>query len=321
MNNHIQHILAAWLPEKDNSDWVAGFVYQTQGPCYRKTGALMLFSGDGQQLGLLSGGCLEADLMRRARMVMQTQSIQTQRYDASDDNDLSFQLGIGCGGIVDIVLLPVTKQNNYLGLVELIESLQARTTLRYQLNFEPPLAITSAKVEPAETKFKNHCSDQQLAIYCEPLTHLLIVGGGIDARPLAQLAVDLGWLVSLCDPRPANARAEHFQSSTKVTRDIDSLSTYCQQESINAAVVMSHSISMDAAALAQLQLVSLNYLALLGPTHRKQQVLEAAELHDGDFSCDLFGPAGFDIGGELPESIALSILAQCHAELEGKRLN
>ena len=316
MNNHIQHILTAWLPEKDHKDWVAGFVYQTQGPCYRKTGALMLFSGDGQLLGLLSGGCLEADLMRRASMVMQTQSVQTQCYDASDDNDLSFQLGIGCGGIVDIVLLPVTQQNNYLGFVALLESLQARQTSHYQLDFKHALGMQSAKVVQAKTKFQNHCSNQQLSIFCEPLTHLLIVGGGIDARPLAQLAIDLGWLVSLCDPRPANARAEHFPTNTNVTRDIESLSDYCQQASINAAVVMSHSIAIDAAALAQLQAVALSYLALLGPTHRKQQVLDVAELNDNDFSCHLFGPAGFDIGGELPESIALSILAQCHAELE-----
>ena len=79
---------------------------------------------------------------------------------------------------------------------------------------------------------------------------------------------------------------------------------------------MTHNLTLDAGAIASLQaLPSLQYMALLGPSARKQQVLEIAGLNDALLKVPLAGPAGLDLGGELPESIALAILAECHARL------
>src|SRR5678816_4615979 len=49
---------------------VLATVARTLGSTYRKAGAQMLIAGDGRAAGLLSGGCLESDLMERARMVL-----------------------------------------------------------------------------------------------------------------------------------------------------------------------------------------------------------------------------------------------------------
>ena len=72
MSNHLSHLLAQWYPERDNLDWVLATIYDTHGPCYRKPGAMMLFSSQGHQLGMLSGGCLESDIGVNARKVIQT---------------------------------------------------------------------------------------------------------------------------------------------------------------------------------------------------------------------------------------------------------
>ena len=74
MSNHVNHLLAQWLPLKNKHKWVLGFIFKTEGSCYRKAGAMMLFSDAGHQLGILSGGCLESDIVKKAQRVMTTGS-------------------------------------------------------------------------------------------------------------------------------------------------------------------------------------------------------------------------------------------------------
>ena len=99
-----------------------------------------------------------------------------------------------------------------------------------------------------------------------PPPHLLIVGGGVDAQPLAALAKNLGWTLSLWDSRPANARRDYFLSVDHILRQPlhqlleDKFATHW-----DAAVVMCHNLELDAQAIKVLQGSSLKYLALLGP--------------------------------------------------------
>ena len=95
----------------------------------------------------------------------------------------------------------------------------------------------------------------------------------------------------------------------------EDLVAYIEAEKVDAAVIMSHNVDIDAEGLSCCQNTGLNYVALLGPRHRYQQVLERAGLDEAALSCPVSAPAGLDIGGQLPESIALSILAECHAVL------
>ena len=82
---------------------------------------------------------------------------------------------------------------------------------------------------------------------------------------------------------------------------------------------MTHNLDMDAAALQSLQHSSARYIGLLGPVHRKQKVFKKANLDQ--VSAPVFGPMGLDIGGDLPESIALATLAECHQVLNARALN
>ena len=90
------------------------------------------------------------------------------------------------------------------------------------------------------------------------------------------------------------------------------LTTFAADKDVNAAILMSHNVTIDAHALHALAESPLHYMALLGPTHRKQQVMEQANINQTKMPFVFAGPAGLDIGGTLPESIALSILAECH---------
>lgn len=324
MGNHISHILSAWIELKDTTDWVLGTVISTEGSSYRKPGAMMMFSGEGHQLGLLSGGCLESDIQQHARRVMLTGKPAQLEYDGNDEDDISFQLGIGCGGVVRILLQPVSASNGYLQLEEVFRALTAQRTGYYHVDLsqrfnEATNRFQAQAVGQSEsTSLITPIETPELRVPVRPLPHLLIAGGGVDARPLARIATDLGWSVTVWDPRPANAREEFFTGVTHLVRDgLEALANHASIYPVNAAVIMTHSLSLDAAALSLIAGLSPAYAALLGPTHRRQEVLAKSSLETSAVAQDLAGPAGLDLGGELPETIALAILAECQAKLSG----
>jgi xanthine/CO dehydrogenase XdhC/CoxF family maturation factor len=312
MSNQLADMLAAWRASPPDLPWVLGTVFKTKGSAYRKAGAMMLVNGLGQQFGLLSGGCLESDIVRNARRVMHDGQPRTAVYDGSDEDDLSFQLGIGCGGTVHIMLQALTAEND-LGLHDLADALARREPGCYYQQIGGERAYFRAG-EPGSGE-RSRIDDGWLITPICPEPHLLVVGGGVDARPLVQIAKTLGWRVSLADPRPANARAEHFPAADQILRDITALADYTATARVDAAVLMAHSIDIDSAGLRQLHASELRYLALLGPRHRYRKVLDCAGLGESELGCPISAPAGLPIGGQLPESIALSILAECHAVL------
>ena len=326
MSNHLISLLQHWYPKRDATEWVLGTVYKTEGPCYRKPGAMMLFNGLGQQFGMLSGGCLESDIQTHARRVMQQQQTVTLCYDGSDEDDLSFQLGIGCGGTVHILLQPITAENKYLQLDQVYQALVSRQAGYYHQRIEGSTAHTEGCFEPLDdfpqrtkAQLQQRDGTDWLLTPIQPPPHLLVVGGGIDARPVVSIAAQLGWQITIWDPRPANGRREFFPDATMVLRgDATELCRFAAKESVSAAILMSHNIGLDAAALKALNPAGLSYLALLGPLNRRAQVLTQAGLSEACLNAPMAGPAGLDIGAELPESIALAILTECHATLAGR---
>ena len=92
MSNHVNHLLSQWLPLKDKHKWVLGFIFKTEGSCYRKAGAMMLFSDAGHQLGILSGGCLESDIVKKAQRVMTDGVSRTAVYDDEDEEDMEEEI-------------------------------------------------------------------------------------------------------------------------------------------------------------------------------------------------------------------------------------
>ena len=323
MANHLEQLLDHWFEQRDALEWVLGTVYKTEGSCYRRAGAMTLFNSLGQQFGLLSGGCLEKELRWQAARVMQSHQAVTLCYNDSDDDDLSIQTKTGCGGTVWILLQPVLPDQDYLGLLTLRNLLQQQHIADFWQRIPEQGEIEAKVLRDTKGAALNHGSlrtvDGQpwLVTSINPAIHLLVVGGGEDARPLAALAKNMGWRVTLCDPRPAYARTDHFPRVNTILRGkVGRLSEEAGLKHCAAAVIMTHNLTLDTEAMVALQsLPSLKYVALLGPESRKQKVLNAAGLNESSLVTPIAGPAGLRLGGELPESIALSILAECHAVL------
>ncbi|MCQ3830394.1 XdhC family protein [Microbulbifer elongatus] len=331
--NHLSTLLDLWFSNRDSRGWVLGTVYRTRGPSYRKAGSMMLCDDLGRHYGLLSGGCLESDIQRHALKALRTGKAATLRYDGSDEDDVAFQLGIGCGGEVEILLQPITAESNYLQLAELRNRLKQRQAVAFR-QLIPANGETCAELRPLHNEAEKSGFPSQRPVLAEsngnlwlntplfPAPHVLIVGGGIDARPMAQQFNAQGWQVSLCDPRPANARPAYFPNCISYRCHPDALPETLDLTSIDAAVAMSHNLNLDAAAIRLLHQYPLRYLGLLGPISRRDRVLAQSGLSSEEQKKLIRGvlraPIGLDLGGELPESIALATCAEIHSVLHGK---
>lgn len=316
-SNHFFHVLEQWLPYKDTANWVLAAVTNTCGPVYRKTGALMLLSDSGQQLGLLSGGCLEADLSLQARKVIALGKSISVHYDAQDEENIAWRLGIGCGGAAHILLHPCHRQNNYLQLEQVYSQLKGQQAVRFTLDLHHARAEFTPCLRDFTLRQSGQINNAALTCLINPLPHLLILGSGVDMLPLCHLALNLGWRVSLADARLSAAKRGYFPPNINaLAQSLDQLSDEFIAQ-VDAVVIAHHSLQQDACALAALQQRYLPnpYVGLLGPAARKARVLEQASLTEAQLRYPVAGPMGLALGGELPESIALAVLAECHGRL------
>lgn len=322
MANSIAQLLALWSTQKDTMKWVLATIIETDGSSYRKAGAMMLFNDLGQYYGLLSGGCLESDIMRQARRCWDNGKNRIIEYDMREEEDLAWQLGIGCGGMVKILLQAVGATNDYLSLEKLHQLLLKRQYVYYRQavdeNFPKNAILKENDIDQfipglqrldAATSFNHKLSPPPL---------IAVFGGGVDAKPVATIAFEMGWQVLLVDPRVGYAKLEHFPTVLNIERGaIETLASKAWLQQISVAFVLTHNIKLDAQALSLLQNSSASYVGLLGPKHRTVRVLDTAGISMHELKKTLANPVGLKLGGELPESIALSMLAEAHAYLEG----
>src|SRR5689334_7832155 len=82
-------------------------VVNVRGSSYRSPGARMLITDDGRWVGSISGGCLEGDALRKARLVMQSNVASTVTYDTREESNQNLGIGLGCNGVIDVLIEPI----------------------------------------------------------------------------------------------------------------------------------------------------------------------------------------------------------------------
>ena len=328
-------------------------VVHIEGSSYRRPGARMLVTEDGQLTGAISGGCLEGDALRKALLVMTQQQPVVVTYDTTDEDDAKLGIGLGCNGIIQILIEPVSPQKADNAIELLREFLRQRQTAVLVTIFSltkkradgqgTGILVTKDKIvscfnsnflknnsliENARAALSTRSStittfttDQQYSAFIEvmqPAVSLVIVGAGNDAVPLVQFANILGWRVTVADGRPNYATADRFPTADRVTvcKPDNILSDFSADE-LTAVVLMTHNYNYDLSALRVLLSSKVKYVGSLGPRKKLQRIL--SELTDEGLKINeaqllnLFGPVGLDIGAETSEEIALSIIAEIKA--------
>ena len=331
-------------------------VVHVEGSSYRRAGARMLITEDGQLTGAISGGCLEGDALRKARLVMAQNKSMLVTYDTTDDDDAKFGVGLGCNGIIHILIEPIfaDKQTNPIALfkqflskrlpVVLItifsmgdkQATQPGTCLILTQQEElqgyfPDEDIKDALLEDARHVLKNGNSVTKTYLYgdkftcfielLQPTVSLVVFGAGNDAIPMVQMADVLGWHVTLIDGRANYAVSARFPLAKKIIiAKPEQALAQIDIDSRTIFVLMTHNYNYDMAMLKQLLPLELTYVACLGPKKRLNRMLD--ELRDEGLNItsqqlkSIYGPAGLDIGSETSDEIALSIISEMQAVLK-----
>lgn len=313
----IPAIVAALLAP-DTPPAVLATLVRVEGSSYRRPGARLLVRADGTHLGSISGGCLEEDVMARARQVHASGQPDTVVYDTTSENDLVWGVGLGCHGVVRVLLEKVETTPWAAALAR--NFTQRRTT---------SLAVTHSTGARTDWGTRlaapGDCADPERLFLdaIAPPTALTIFGAGDDAQPLARLAHELGWHVTVADPRAAFATAARFPlARALVTGPAEDLVGKVAPGSDTLAVVMTHHYVHDVPLLRGLLQRPLAYLGLLGPKKRAEKILadlaSAGMAITAPHRARLHAPVGLDLGADSPEQVALAMLAEMQAVLSGR---
>ncbi len=326
-------------------------VVKVRGSSYRSPGARMLITDDGRWVGSISGGCLEGDALRKARAVMTDKKSMTVTYDTREESNQNLGIGLGCNGVIDVLIEPIENGEASNPIAGFQSLLQKQEPVAMATVFNGPdqvgrkLMLTSSGSTSGELNFgtlsaqlvtdltqvfatkkseaKKYIADGiEYEVFLEliqPAVNLIIFGGGFDARPVSELAKSLGWTVSVTDECVAHIAPIFFPSADKLS--------LCQREFVDrdfnitpytACVLMSHNYEYDRDVLKKLIKTDTPYIGILGPRKRFDKMLvefnqQGITLSDDDLK-RIHSPIGLDIGAEAPDEIALSIIA----EIQGK---
>lgn len=309
----LENILPLWHElEAAGAEYVLATVVDVEGPSYRKPGARMLIAQDGRRAGTVSGGCLEAEVAKRAWWLTES-GPQVHRYStAADDGDMPY--GSGCGGVVYILLERRATAAGFLRALEdafharvplaiatILEGAEigkrcfAGPTVAEHLADEPGCDLESTLGNMAlQTLQRMQPIDQRVPIgdgaahvwvdYRSARPGLWVFGAGDDARPIVHLARQLGWFVAVADGRSHLATRSRFSAADSVLilpAQQTPLSPVGDLKATDAAILVTHSFEQDshimASLLARDSLPA--YVGVLGPQRRTREVLaEAARL-------------------------------------------
>jgi len=348
--HELHAILDAWRAETGpGRPGVLATVVHVKGSAYRRPGARMLLQHDGRRIGSVSGGCLEGDLARKAWWFTEQGRPTVRVYDTSSDEDAVWEFGLGCNGVIQVLLErldhPATQET--LTFLEHCRDARGRAVVATLIRtreggrgevgerllvtpedvaggslrgsaLEPELLLQAQAALHAEKSRLVRLADCEAFVeWIGPPLPLVLFGAGHDALPVIAMAKQLGWHVTVADGRPAYARPERLPGADRVVvvPHHDPLQGV-EVGTDSAIVLMTHNYAQDGRLLERLAALRPRYLGMLGPRDRAERLLAALPPETGEL--ELHAPVGLDIGSETPEIIALAIVAEIQAVVSGR---
>ena len=291
-------------------------ITRTWGSSPRPVGAMLALREDGRVAGSVSGGCIEDDLIHRARVHGLTATRpEVVTYGVSAEEARRF--GLPCGGTIQVVMEPLADAEAS-GLRALLAEVEARRLVARELD----LASGRSHLRPARPEESLRFDGQHLLTVHGPRWRLLIIGAGQLTRFLAQIALGLDYQVTVCDPREEYA-LEWGLPGVELLRSMpDDTVLAMQPDARTAVVALTHDPKLDDLALMEALRSPAFYVGAIGS--RSNNALRRERLLDFDLDAAqvarLHGPIGLHIGGRTPPEIAVSILAELTAAKNGVSL-
>lgn len=314
---------------------------ETRGSTPQKAGAAMLVFPDGSQVGTLGGGCVEAEVKRRALQVLAQGATELLTFQL--DSDYGWDDGLICGGRMKMLVDPLRPEDDATYYTRLAEALlQGRgvtemividaaaagvpTGTRWLLDADghvlagrdpsaDPVIGTrlAAFARPLNTRPRPYLAGGCSFLPHLPRCRLVIVGAGHVGQKVAQLAAEVDFDVWVVDDREEYCNASRFPAARRliVAPMADALGnlsidadTYC--------LIVTRGHNHDEEALFHLATTPARYVGLIG-SRRKIKLIFADLLQQGitaDALRRVYAPLGFEIGSQTVPEIAISILAE-----------
>lgn len=331
---------------------VLGTLVDVRGSSYRRPGARVLVGEDGRRVGMISGGCLEREVVRQA-FALTEGGPTLASYDTRGDALRPFgAYGSGCEGIVSLWLERVGGPSCALGAIEAAWAagealgvatvydaqgagealLGRRATLRAgawsgdpsveEVFGEAVAGAWGARWPSAVTASVGGGEVTALVEHLPPPPELLVYGAGDDVQPLVAMAAAMGWAVHVVDRWPALATTARFPQAASVR----CVAPEVAGEAVTIrpwthALLMTHSLRDDLVLLPMLLDSPSPWIGLLGPRRRTMRLMaelaSRGRLPDAEALARVQTPAGLDLGAEAPEEVALSVLAGLVAARNG----
>lgn len=355
--NELASILRAWRAgpgELPSADAVLATVVHVQGSAYRRPGARMLILADGTRIGTISGGCLEQDVARKASWWTSRTDHALRTFDTSSE-EAAWEFGLGCNGVITVLLerLQTPAIEEQLAFLDAAlgrrEEVVVVTVTRVPSSNVAPAAFPDrqpgdrllwsaagpqggALAQGLQAADFARLAAQTLAdrrhrwatigraeVFAEfvaPPPRLVIFGAGHDVIPVVALGRQLGWHLTVADPRANYVHPERFPGADRVVLLPSDQAIDLGIDAETAVVLMTHNYPLDVAWLPRILAARPRYLGLLGPRRRAERLF--AETGLDPRTPGVHAPVGLDLGGDHPETIALSVLSEIQAVLSGR---
>jgi len=278
---------------------VLAIIRGVKGSSPQKLGAKALFYADGRIKGTVGGGCLEAEIQRRA--VQSLRSRQPSTFDLLLDHDFGWDDGLICGGKVEGLILPNAQAVGaefWTRLMERKTRCDWGVSGDFVVQREVPHSIAGWLFR--ETIF--------------PACALWIAGAGHIAQAVAPLAAQLDFEVSVFDDRPALASRQFFPSEIALKADVwEKLLAQPLPEAPVFALIVTRGHRHDALVLRDWIHKRFCFIGMIGSARKARIIFEhfleeqvATSIELERVAC----PVGIPIRSKSVMEIAVSIMAQ-----------
>ncbi len=314
-NADLQLLRQAALWHANGHGVVLGTITRTWGSAPRPPGSSVAIRDDGLVAGSVSGGCIEDDLVDKAREGALASGLpQVVRYGI--DADAAHRFGLPCGGLIELVLEPVLPRTQ---LPALLQQLDGGQRVRRVLT----LATGDVALQPATGTDELQLSDTTLTTHHGPSWRLVLIGAGQMTQYVAQMAQALGYQVLVCDPREEYATGFAVPGATLLRTMPDDTVIELKPDGHTAVIALTHDPKLDDLALMEALRSPAFYVGAIGSrlnqSKRKVRLKEHFDITDEQLA-RLHGPVGLKNGARTPAEIAVSILAELTAVRYGYRV-
>jgi xanthine dehydrogenase accessory factor len=320
-------------------------VVETRGSTPQKAGAAMLVYPDGTQAGTLGGGCVEAEVKRRALLGLNNGG-RPEVLSFCLDDDYGWDDGLICGGRMTILAHPLSASGELLDLA--VRYYRQLHDLAYTgAGFTEAVVIGDAAGLPIGDRYlfdaagspATHLGEQPswdaVATHLAPLsTHprpatrsgiaflpaqprftIFLVGGGHVGQAVARLASDVGFDIWVLDDRDRFVSPERFPTATRrLVGDIGSVLRELAPTLTPStyAVILTRGHSHDEEALYHLANTKCGYVGMIGSKRKIRMIFEdlVAKGISEEALSRVHAPLGYNIGSQTVPEIAVSIVAE-----------